>query len=471
MQRLVPVILIIALLYSCKKENETNVSDNLIVTALRSVYESTLSWKPVAGYPDSLQQYNIYLGDSLLAININLRFFKLTGLNESTEYTGKIEAFCNGEKIGNGKYSFTTNKDLPPNKFQIITTDIQNDKIKLVWEKAVDPEHFNVTYDVFLGSKLFAENLDTNICELTGLNPLSIYTFKIIAKDFKGNSTELGSIVKTIEPAGSHMIHTYMNVDNYKREFSIYLPQSIVVQRERPLVIYLHGANGNGWIQMQSSYFRTIADREDFLIAMPQALLGTYNGESIYQWDAHELFPWDDVAFFNKIIEYMDTYYDVDVNRIYLSGMSNGGFMTFYAAEQMQDKLAAIAPIAGLMSSNVFNGYSIDHPIPLCYMHGTADSIVKMNSGITLNQVLNLWIYINGCNHAGTQQELPDIDKTDNATVTLFKYSGSSPNSEIRYYRINGGGHSVPGIEPGSTFDINAFEEIWSFFKRFSKEK
>jgi poly(3-hydroxybutyrate) depolymerase len=467
MHRFTILFLLFLFLFSCKKENDN--SDNLVVTVINGVYESTLSWKAVAGYTDTLQRFNVYLGDSLIAANINTRFLKVAGLNESTEYSGKIEAFLNSEKIGSGTYNFTTNKDLPPNDFQIITTDIQNDKVGLVWEKAIDPEHRKVTYDVYLGSLLFSENLDSNKCEISGLNPLTTYFVKIIAKDEKGNTNDQGCIIKTIEPAGSHMIHTYVTVGYYKREFSIYLPQSIVIQRERPLVIYLHGANGNGWKQMQSSYFRIISDREDFLLVMPQALLGTYNGESIYQWDAHELFPWDDVAFFNKLIEYMDTNYGVDLNRVYLSGMSNGGFMTFYAAEQMQDKLAAIAPIAGLMSSNVFNGYSISHPIPLCYMHGTADSIVKMNSGITLNQVLNLWIDINGCDHAGTQEELPDINNTDNATVTLFKYNGTDPNSEIRYYRINGGGHSVPGIEPGSTFDINAYEEIWKFFKRFSK--
>lgn len=467
MHRFTILLILFLLLFSCKKENGN--SDNLEITVIKGVYESTLSWKAVAGYTDTLQRFNVYLGDSLIAVNINSRFLKVPGLDESTAYSGKIEAFLNGEKIGSGTFNFTTNKDLPPNDFHIITTDIQNDKVGLVWEKATDPEHGKVTYDIILGSMIFAEDLDTNYCELTGLNPLSTYTFKITAKDKKGNTSELGSIFKTIEPEGSHMIHTYINVDNYKREFSIYLPQSINVQRERPLVLYLHGANGNGWRQMQSSYFRTIADREDFLLVMPQALLGTYNGESIYQWDAHELFSWDDVAFLNKLIDYMDSYYGVDLSRVYLSGMSNGGFMTFYAAEQMQDKLAAIAPIAGLMSSNVFNGYSINHPIPLCYMHGTADSIVKMNSGITLNQVINLWIDINGCDHAGTQEELPDINNTDNATVTLFKYDGSDPNSEIRYYRINGGGHSVPGIEPGSTFDINAYEEIWKFFKRFRK--
>lgn len=461
------LFLLTLLLFSCKKQAENDIPDNLTVTTIRGVYESTISWNDVSGYPDSLQRFNVYLDDSLIAGNIISRFLKITGLNESTEYSGRVEGFYNGEKIGSGKFGFTTNKDLPPNEFLITTTDIQNDKIRLEWEKAVDPEHGKVIYDVYLGSLLYSENLDSNKCEISGLNPLTTYFIKIIAKDEKRNTKELGCIAKTIEPPGSHMIQTFITIGNYKREFSIYLPQSIVTERERPLVIYLHGANGNGWKQMQSSYFRNIADREDFLLVMPQALLGTYNGESIYQWDAHELFPWDDVAFFNKIIEFMDADYNVDLKRVYLSGMSNGGFMTFYAAEQMQDKLAAIAPIAGLMSSNIYNGYTIDHPIPLCYMHGTADSIVKMNSGITLNQVINLWIDINGCDHAGTQEELPDINTTDNATVTLFRYYGSSPNSEIRYYRINGGGHSVPGIEPGSTFDINAYEEIWKFFKRF----
>jgi polyhydroxybutyrate depolymerase len=102
-------------------------------------------------------------------------------------------------------------------------------------------------------------------------------------------------------------------------------------------------------------------------------------------------------------------------------------------------------------------------------MHGTADNIVTMNGNPSLNDVLNLWININGCNSVPEVTELPDLVQDDNSTVTLFRYTGTSDDSEILYYQINGGGHSIPGIEYGANMDINAFEEMWKFFKRHIK--
>jgi poly(3-hydroxybutyrate) depolymerase len=52
--------------------------------------------------------------------------------------------------------------------------------------------------------------------------------------------------------------------------------------------------------------------------------------------------------------------------------------------------------------------------------------------------------------------------------VTLYQYNGYTMDSEIQYYKIIGGGHSVPGVEPGANMDINAYEVIWSFFSRHS---
>ena len=112
---------------------------------------------------------------------------------------------------------------------------------------------------------------------------------------------------------------------------------------------------------------------------MPQALLGTFNRETIYQWNAHYIFPWNDVALLSYLIDYMYTKYNIDLSKVYMSGMSNGGFMTFFAARDLQYRIAAIAPISGLISANVFANYSLNRPIPLCYMHGTADNIVKID--------------------------------------------------------------------------------------------
>jgi len=453
---------------SCGKDEPTNLAVSLKVTALTFVDATMLRWEPAGSYTDSLLHYSVYMGDSLVAEGLESCSYTLTGLKESTEYTGSIVAYLENEKIGEGLFVFTTLANLPPADFSLSGITIQNKCAFLNWNNATDPEQDTVVYDVYLGNTLKFENLVANECVLSGLMPLTTYNCRIIAKDNKGNTNELPVTFRTIEPDNSREVHNYLTFGFHNRDYAFYLPESIPVARKRPLLIYLHGANGNAWINMQSSYWRTLADREDFIVLIPQALSGTYNNETLFQWNAHYLFPWDDVAFISYLIDYLDDHYGIERSRIYLSGMSNGGFMTFFAAQPMQEKLAAIAPIAGLISSNVFYSYSLSKPMPLCYIHGTADNIVRMDGNPSLNEILSLWIEFNGCNPAAMQEELADINKSDNSTVTLFRYTGTDKRSEIRFYRVNGGGHSIPGIEAGANMDINAYEEIWSFFKRFT---
>jgi len=454
---------------SCSREEKETPLLTIQVTIIQHAYDANITWQAVTGYNDSSLLFSVYLGDSLVAENILRRNYNIRGLEPSAVYKGRIEASSDGRTVAAGPFEFTTAKDLPPGDFEITTSIIRNHSVTLEWSAADDPEKGPVTYNVYLGNTLKASGLTSTTLDFDSLNVLTYYSGRIIASDTAGNTHELSFSFRTIHPDNSMMAHTYEEFENRRREYAWYLPTSYPAVQNMPLVIFLHGANGNAWNQMQSSYFRTIADRENFVFLMPQALLGTYNGESIFQWNAHFIFPWDDAAFISQLIDTMHAAYNIDLNRVYLAGMSNGGFMTFFAARPLQDRLAAIAPVSGLMSSNIYTGYTLSHPMPLCYMHGTADNIVVMNGNPSLNQVLNLWTGINGCGSVPQITELPDLVQDDNSTVTLFRYSGASEDSEILYYRINGGGHSIPGVEYGANMDINAFEEMWKFFSRHAR--
>ncbi len=449
----------------CKEENEEQILP-LNITIIQHAYSANLSWNSISGYADSMQSFSIYLGDSLVVGNISEKNHSVDGLRPSSIYKGRIDAMNGKRLIASGTFEFTTAADLPPGNFEITSSVIRNHSVVLTWSQAKDPEHGPVAYDIYLGNHLLKSDTAGTGFQFNGLNVLTYYSGKIIAHDTAGNEVELNFTFRTIHPDKSEMYHTYGDFDSRRREYAWYIPKAYPEAGSMPLVILLHGANGNAWNDMQKSTFRTIADRENFIFLMPQALMGTYNGESIYQWNAHYLFPWDDAAFINKLIDTMHSAYNIDLKRVYLAGMSNGGFMTFFAARPLQERIAAIAPIAGLMSSNIYSGYTLSHPMPLCYMHGTADPIVTLNGNPSLNQILNLWITINGCSNTPEISELPDLSTDDISTVTLFRYTGTSGDSEILYYRINGGGHSIPGIEYGANMDINAYEEMWKFFKR-----
>jgi len=378
---------------------------------------------------------------------------------------------CNKDEENPAKEIPKVNK--APQDFKITPEKLTGTTIEVSFSESFDPDYEPVKYRLYLNDSLVADNLNYSVkSEFTNLIPLKNYKITIIAFDAGGMTNSQFLNVKTLAD-GAQIINHKLQFEEKAREYGLYLPSGSQYQN-LPLVIYLHGAGGIIWPGMINNYFVKMAERDHFIFLQPQALVGDPSGEGDTGWDAHNLLPWNDVSFINSII---DTLYQkglIDLSRIYVTGMSNGGFMTFTVAEKLQDRIAAIAPIAGLMDNVVFAQYNMRKPMPLCYMHGTADHVVEIE-GSQFSQgwssVLSLWIDINGTSSTPVVTEMPDINKDDNSTVTKFEYHSYSGNGEIVYYRINNGGHSVPGLGYPTNMDINAFEEIWNFFKNYTLQK
>lgn len=458
------LIIILFSLTCCRNEDSIPIQP-LNVLVLPGLNNATFFWDPVKGYSDSVVEYTIYLGDSTIVSHFKKRSYAISTLSENTTYAGKIEAWSENIKIGEQLFEFRTLENQPPLAFSISEINIGKNSVALQWNRATDPENSPVVYDIYLNNQLQISGITQLACSLAGLSSSTTYSGEIAAKDTAGNTTKTTFTFRTIN-TNSTLVHRFFKYQGYDREFAFYVPLHFEGTKNLPLVINLHGANGNAWNEIGKTPFKTIADRENFILLMPQALLGTFLGQTYYQWNAHYIFPWDDVSLLNYLIDYMYTRYHVDLDKVYISGMSNGGYMTFFTIRELQGRIAAIAPISGLMSANVYNGYTLKRSVPLCYMHGTSDDIVKIDGYPSADMILNLWIANNKCALTPVVSQLPDIAVNDNSTVTLYEYKGDSPDSEIQYYKIVGGGHSIPGVEPGANQDISAYEVIWSFFKR-----
>jgi polyhydroxybutyrate depolymerase len=85
----------------------------------------------------------------------------------------------------------------------------------------------------------------------------------------------------------------------------------------------------------------------------------------------------DDVGFLRALIEKIELDYAVDPKCVYLTGISNGGMMTYRAACELSDKIAAIAPVEG--AQNVECRPS--SPVSVIVLHGTADHLVPFEGG------------------------------------------------------------------------------------------
>lgn len=355
----------------------------------------------------------------------------------------------------------------PPGDFKITPEEITGNFILISFTESSDQDLEKVKYRFSVNGNLIIDNqVYSGSFKFENLQPETSYTVKVTAFDKEGKTNDQSIRLKTL-PSGAWIKHTKEEFEGRIREHGVYLPSGYQYEK-LPLVIFLHGAAGVVWPKMIDYYFCKLAQREKFIFLQPQGLTGNTSGSSMTQWDAHNLLPWNDVAFINSLIDTLDKHGLIDTNRIYVSGMSNGGFMTYTVAEKLQDRIAAIAPIAGLMDNAVFSGYDMRKPMPLCYMHGTADATVPVEGddfSVGWSTILSFWIDNNAASSNPTITELPDLNKNDNSTVTKFEYSSYHGKGDIVYYRINNGVHSIPGLEYPANMDINAFEEIWKFFK------
>ncbi len=107
--------------------------------------------------------------------------------------------------------------------------------------------------------------------------------------------------------------------------------------------------------------------------------------------------------------------------------------------------------------------------MPLCHIHGTADSTVQVNGNkthVSFEKILEFWIPHNQSSSEPLVTELPNIIPEDLSTVTKIEYKRVINSSgDIVYYRINNGNHSIPGMSSWSNRDINIYDELWKFFE------
>lgn len=260
--------------------------------------------------------------------------------------------------------------------------------------------------------------------------------------------------------------------DGIQRDYILYVPANYTGTESVPLILNYHGYGSNAFEQMNYGDFRSIADTAGFLIAHPQGTLHL----GVPHWNTG---GWtvgstaDDVGFTAALIDSLSIAYNIDLDRVYATGMSNGGFMSFLLACQLSDDIAAIASVTGSMTPETYGGCNPMHPTPILQMHGTNDGVVPYNGAFwtkSIADVLQYWVSSNQCNLIPTITSLPDIDPNDGSTVELIVYDGGDNDVTTEHYKIIGGGHTWPGSAlggPGTNYDIDASLEIWNFFTRY----
>ncbi|MFL5762682.1 MAG: T9SS type A sorting domain-containing protein [Bacteroidia bacterium] len=252
------------------------------------------------------------------------------------------------------------------------------------------------------------------------------------------------------------------------RNYRIYVPSAYTGATAWPLIYNIHGYTSNAAAQQLYTNFDVIADTAHFLMVYPNATI--YMGQPT--WNSGFGMTVDDVGFLSVLIDSLDLTYNIDLDRVYSCGMSNGGFMSHTLACALSNRVAAIASVTGSMTTYQQSTCSPTHPMPVMQIHGTADGTVPYggSSGVmNIDTLVKYWYAGDHCNPVPAYNAVPDINTSDGATADHYVWSGGDNGSTVELYKINGGGHTWPGMYPiGVTCeDFNASEKIWLFFRKY----
>tara|TARA_R110001592_G_scaffold229393_2_gene486080 strand:- start:468 stop:1595 length:1128 start_codon:yes stop_codon:yes gene_type:complete len=254
------------------------------------------------------------------------------------------------------------------------------------------------------------------------------------------------------------------------RTYILYVPASYNASNATPLVLNFHGYTSNSTEQMYYGDFRAIADTANFILVHP---MGTLDGSNQPYWNSGWGGTVDDIGFTNALIDSLSAQYNINQDRVYSTGMSNGGFMSYTLACSLSNRITAIASVTGAMNTNQSSSCSPQHPIPVMEIHGTADGTVPYNGTAGISSVentLSYWVGFNQTNSSPVFTAVPNISTTDGSTAEHYVYENGTNGVEIEHYKIINGGHTWPGapVVVGTTnYDFNASEKIWQFFAQY----
>jgi polyhydroxybutyrate depolymerase len=257
------------------------------------------------------------------------------------------------------------------------------------------------------------------------------------------------------------------------RKYYLYVPESYDPAEPVPLMLSFHGYSDWPAHHMRMTGWNDLADEHGFIVVYPS---GT---DFPLRWRSGRVFPGDDpmqeIRFVSDLIDKLEAVYNIDSERIYINGFSNGGGMTFLLSCEMADRFAAFGTVAGAFALD-WESCQPSKPLPAIIFHGTGDPVVRFEGeepnslGYSLPDIRG-WVTTlaerSGCKPA------PETSSPAEGVSQAF-YSGCDQDTEVQFYTINGSGHVWPGggwlpkvIVGEYTDAVDATALMWAFFSKY----
>jgi polyhydroxybutyrate depolymerase len=280
-----------------------------------------------------------------------------------------------------------------------------------------------------------------------------------------------------------------IDINGVARSYIAQLPGN----KPAPLVIVLHGNTQTGADMAARTSWPKVARREQFGVLFPDGLNRAWADLRPNSNRAGRAPPegTDDIGFIVALIEKFIADGTADPGRIYITGLSNGGAMTMTMVCARAELFAAAATAIFNLTDDMANACHPSKPVPMLMINGTADPLIPYAGGRSTSRfavpgfwsterTFAFWRHINGCDaQDAVATDLDHRDSSDPTTVTRID-SRCPKGADVVLYRINKGGHRLPGPFPDMRFprivnmllgpqnrDIDGAETIWEFFRRF----
>lgn len=288
---------------------------------------------------------------------------------------------------------------------------------------------------------------------MTIKNTIILFALFLSSTNLKGQQTLSETIVQ----------------NNVTRQYTVYIPQIYDGSTPVPLLFNFHGYTGNANGHLNGTRMKLVADTANFILVSPQGSLFFGNTHwNVGSWTNGS--NADDLGFTEAMIDVLAGQYNIDLDRVYSCGYSNGGYFSFELACQLSDKIAAIGAVGGKMSSETSNACNPSHPIPVVTIHGTNDNVVTYTGSTPVNsksiaQVNSYWSTFNNTDATPVIENVPNTNTSDGSTVEYTTYQNGDNCVSVDHYKVISGGHDWPGAWGNK--DIDASAVIWNFVSQY----
>jgi len=260
----------------------------------------------------------------------------------------------------------------------------------------------------------------------------------------------------TKNPNAQSMVH-----DDLEREYLIFVPDSYNQSLATPMMLNFHGFAGTASDYMRYADMRSVAESENFILVYPQGSCS----DGLSHWNpcprgGENKSSADDLGFIQAMINDISTQYNVDQERIYATGYSNGGMMAYGLANHKSDLIAAVACVSGIML-DCFG--SISHSMPILHLHGTSDNELPYNGNSdypSVQSILEYWIGFNNTSINPTSR----IDNSGTIPIEQYIYDQGDNSVSVEHLKYIGGEH----VWFENTFQgYSTGELIWNFVSKY----